>query len=228
MTYLEHCRYRGFDGVALACIDFDDPEVIELVQSDIPLVTIDHIFNNRTVVTSDNILGIRSLVEYIYGMGHKKIAYIHGADSAVTRNRISAFYRAVEALGLVVPDEYVEEAEYRDTHSVYLATKKILELDNRPTCIMFPDDFSAFGGINAIREKGLRIPEDISIVGYDGIPATRYLEPQLTTIKQDTEQMGCIAARRLIGLIEKPKTALVEQIVVPGTLVEGKSVAKLK
>lgn len=227
MTYLEHCRYRGFDGVALACIDFDDPEVIELVQSDIPLVTIDHIFNNRIAITSDNVLGIRSLVEYAYEKGHRKIAYIHGTDSAVTRNRVSSFYRTAETLKLHIPDEYVESAAYRDTYSVYLMTCKLLELPDRPTCIIFPDDFSAFGGINAIREKGLRIPEDISIAGYDGIPAARYLEPQLTTIKQDTEQMGCIAARRLISLIEKPKTTLVEQITVPGVLVEGKSIAEI-
>lgn len=227
MTYLEHCRYRGFDGVALACIDFDDPEVMELVQSEIPLVTIDHIFNNRIAVTSDNVLGIRSLVEYAYGKGHRKIAYIHGDDTAVTRNRLSSFYRTVEALGLDIPDEYVVGAYYRDTHSVYCATKAVLELPDRPTCIIFPDDFSAFGGINAIREKNLKVPEDISIAGYDGIPATRYLEPQLTTIKQDTEQMGCVAARRLISLIERPKTTLVEQIVIPGTLWEGKSVAEI-
>lgn len=224
MTYLEHCRYRGFDGVALACIDFDDPEVIELVQSDIPLVTIDHIFNNRIAVVSDNVLGIRSLVEYVYGKGHRKIAYIHGDDTAVTRNRLSSFYRTIEDLGLEIPDEYVEGAAYRDTYSVYCATRKILELPDRPTCIIFPDDFSAFGGINAIREKNLRIPEDISIAGYDGIPAARYLEPQLTTIKQDTEQIGCVAARRLISMIERPKITLVEQIIVPGTIVEGKSV----
>lgn len=227
MTYLEHCRYRGFDGVALACIDFDDPEVIELVQSDIPLVTIDHIFNNRIAVVSDNVLGIRSLVEYVYGKGHRKIAYIHGDDTAVTRNRLSSFYRTIEDLGLEIPDEYVEGAAYRDTYSVYCATRKILELPDRPTCIIFPDDFSAFGGINAIREKNLRIPEDISIAGYDGIPAARYLEPQLTTIKQDTEQIGCVAARRLISMIERPKITLVEQIIVPGTIVEGKSVTDI-
>ena len=224
MTYLEHCRYRGFDGVALACIDFDDPEVIELVQSDIPLVTIDHIFNNRIAVVSDNVLGIRSLVEYVYGKGHRKIAYIHGDDTAVTRNRLSSFYRTIEDLGLEIPDEYVEGAAYRDTYSVYCATRKILELPDRPTCIIFPDDFSAFGGINAIREKNLRIPEDISIAGYDGIPAARYLEPQLTTIKQDTEQIGCVAARRLISMIERRKITLVEQMIVPGTIVEGQSV----
>ena len=227
MTYLEHSRYRGFDGVILACIDFGDPEVVELVQSDIPVVTIDHIFNNRIAVLSDNVTGIRDLLELIYHKGHRKIAYIHGADSAVTKNRVSSFYRTAEMLGLEVPDEYIREAAYRDTATTYTVTNQLLDLPDPPTCIIFPDDFAAFGGINAIRERGLRIPEDISVAGYDGIPAARHLEPQLTTVRQDAEQIGCVAARQLISLIERPKSTIVEQIVIPGTVLEGRSVASI-
>ena len=227
MTYLEHSRYRGFDGVILACIDFDDPEVVELVQSDIPVVTIDHIFNNRIAVLSDNVTGIRDLLELIYHKGHRKIAYIHGADSAVTKNRVSSFYRTAEMLGLEVPDEYIREAAYRDTATTYTVTNQLLDLPDPPTCIIFPDDFAVFGGINAIRERGLRIPEDISVAGYDGIPAARHLEPQLTTVRQDAEQIGCVAARQLISLIERPKSTIVEQIVIPGTVLEGRSVASI-
>ena len=87
--------------------------------------------------------------------------------------------------------------------------------------------FAAFGGISAIRKRRLRIPEDISVAGYDGIHTARNLEPQLTTVKQDTEQMGFVAARQLIGLIERPKTTLVQQIVIPGIVLEGGSVAEL-
>lgn len=227
MTYLEHSRYRGFDGVILACIDFGAPEVVELVQSDIPVVTIDHIFNNRIAVLSDNVTGIRDLLELIYHKGHRKIAYIHGADSAVTKNRVSSFYRTAEMLGLEVPDEYIREAAYRDTATTYTVTNQLLDLPDPPTCIIFPDDFAAFGGINAIRERGLRIPEDISVAGYDGIPAARHLEPQLTTVRQDAEQIGCVAARQLISLIERPKSTIVEQIVIPGTVLEGRSVATI-
>lgn len=227
MSYLEHSRYRGFDGVMLACIDFDDPEIVELMQSDIPAVTIDYLFNNRISVISDNITGMRELLEYIYGRGHRKVAYIHGADSAVTKNRLSSFYRTAELLGLTVPDEYVCEAAYRDTAKTFTATCRLLDLPDPPTCIIFPDDFAAFGGINAIRERGLRIPEDISVAGYDGIASARRLEPQLTTVRQDVEQIGCVAARKLVRLIESPKTTVVEQIIIPGTVLEGRSVASM-
>ena len=80
MRYLEHCKYRRFDGVVMACADFYDQEILELVRSDIPLVTIDHVYNNRSTVISDNVKGMRDLVEYIYRMGHRRIAYIHGTD----------------------------------------------------------------------------------------------------------------------------------------------------
>lgn len=229
MSYLEHSRYRGFDGVAIACIDFDDPEVVELVQSDIPLVTIDYVFNNHISVISDNVGGIRDLLEYICRKGHRKVAYIHGSSSGssstVTTNRLSSFYRTMEHFGIEVPDAYVREANYRDTEKTYGITHELLDLPDPPTCILYPDDFSAFGGINAIRERGLRIPEDVSVAGYDGIQAVKHLEPRLTTLQQDTEQIGVIAARELISLIERPKSTIIEQITIQGKLVEGKSVA---
>ncbi|MCM1185556.1 MAG: LacI family transcriptional regulator [Lachnoclostridium sp.] len=227
MSYLEHCRYRGFDGVMLACIDVSDPEVIELVQSDIPMVTIDYLFNNRIAVISDNVAGMRELLEYIYGKGHRKVAYIHGAKSAVTDSRLTSFYNTAEKLGMEVPEEYIGEAAYRNTEDTYQVTNELLDLQNPPTCIIFPDDFAAFGGINAIRDRNLRIPEDVSVAGYDGINAARHIQPSLTTIRQDTEQMGCVAARELISLIERPKTTIVEQIVIPGSLIEGQSVAEI-
>ena len=227
MSYLEHSRYRGFDGVVLACIDFADPEVIELVQSSIPVVTIDYLFNNRIAIMSDNVTGMKELLEYIYSRGHRKIAYIHGAMSAVTSGRLSSFYRTAERLGLQIPDEYIREAAYRDTTTTYRVTNELLDLPDPPTCIIYPDDFASFGGINAIRERGLQIPEDISVAGYDGIQSARQLEPRLTTVQQDTEQIGCLAARELISLIERPKTTIIEQVIVPGKVVEGKSVAQI-
>lgn len=227
MSYLEHSRYRGFDGVVLACIDFGDPEVIELVQSSIPVVTIDYLFNNRIAIMSDNVTGMKELLEYIYSRGHRKIAYIHGAMSAVTSGRLSSFYRTAERLGLEIPDEYIREAAYRDTTTTYRVTNELLDLPNPPTCIIYPDDFASFGGINAIRQRGLQIPEDISVAGYDGIQAARQLEPRLTTVQQDTEQIGCLAARELISLIERPKTTIIEQVIVPGKVAEGKSVARI-
>lgn len=226
-SYLEHCRYRGFDGVVAACVNFYDPAVEELIKSDIPIVTIDHLFNNRVAVMSDNVKGMKDLFTYVYEQGHRKIAYIHGADSAVTRSRLSSFYKTAEEFGISIPDEYVREAAYRDTVSTREETLKLLDLPDPPTCILYPDDFASFGGINAVKERGLEIPQDISLAGYDGIRVGRHIEPQLTTLRQDTEVIGAKAGECLINLIERPKTTLIEQVVVEGMVYPGKTVGRI-
>ena len=209
MTYLERARYRGFDGVAIACIDFRDSEVIDLVDSDIPVVTIDYIFNNRIAVISDNVKGMRDLVTYVY---------------EVTQARVSSFYTTCTQLGIEVPDEYLKTADYRNTEETYQRTMELLDLSDPPTCILYPDDFAGFGGINAIRERGLQIPDDISVAGYDGIRIGRHIEPKLTTIRQDTEQIGKLAAENLIRLIEHPRSTIIRPIVVEGELYKGSTV----
>ena len=203
-SYLEHCRYRGVDGVIAACVQFDDPEVVELAYSNLPLVTVDHVFNNRAAVLSDNVDGIRQLVDQLTALGHERIAYIHGEQhSAVTQKRLVGFYRACAAHGI---------------------TRQLLSLPQRPTAILFPDDFSAIGGVQAIREEGLLIPRDISVAGYDGNLISQVMSPQLTTYRQDTEAMGKAAAELLIEEIESPRTALPEQRLIAGSFARGESI----
>ena len=224
MSYYEHCIYRNVDGVVVACVDFLDPEVVELVNGNIPVVTIDHIFNGVAAIVSDNVKGMQELMEYVIENGHRKIAYIYGKDSCVTQARLASFYRTLERHGIDVPEEYVLEARYQDTQLTQDLTKKLLALKDRPTCIAFPDDYASIGGINAIKEAGLSIPQDISVVGFDGIPISQVLSPKLTTYAQNTKQIGKEAARQLIEIIEKPKTTLKEITVISGEVVEGKSI----
>lgn len=224
MSYLSHAIYRGFDGVVIACVDFTDPQVDELVKSNIPVVTIDHIFYNRIGILSDNVKGMKDLVTYIYNQGHRKIGYVHGLESSVTQNRLSSFYKTLQDLGVVIPDEYLVECPYRDTEAAYKATEQLLDLPDPPTVILFPDDVASFGGLNAIKHRGLRIPDDISVAGYDGIELVHRISPVLATIVQDTEQIGSIAATKLIDLINNPKGTIVEQVVVEGTLEPGETV----
>ena len=228
MSYYEHCRYRGVDGVVIACVDFYTEEVLELVRSEIPVVTIDHVFDGRISVVSNNAQGMEKLVLFLYQKGHRKIAYIHGADSSVTRARLTSFYRTTQSLGLEIPEEYIRTAPYRDADRAAEETGALLDLPDPPTCILYPDDYAAFGGFNEIRERGLKVPDHVSIAGYDGIMAARILEPKLTTLCQDTVAIGRIAAEKLIDLIENPKTALIDEFTVDGTLFIGASVKSLK
>ena len=227
-SYYQHCRYRGVDGVVIASVDFRDPLVIELVESDIPVVTIDHVFNNRIAVMSDNVRGMEELVRYAVGRGHRRLAFIHGEPTTVTDNRLVGFHRACAELGIEERPEYLVQGVYHDTQRCYEATKQLLALPERPSCIFFPDDFSYIGGYNAVAEAGLRIPEDISAVGYDGIHLADVISPKLTTWRQSTTGLGREAAARLIELIEHPRTTLIDRQIVSGRLWEGGSVKDLR
>ena len=114
-----------------------------------PVVTIDHVFNNRMAVLSDNVMGLSALVRTAYAQGHRRIAFIHGERTAVTENRLAGFYKSCDELGLEVPDAYVREGIYHDAARCAQETKALLALPQRPTCIIFPDDFSAMGGYSA-------------------------------------------------------------------------------
>lgn len=226
-TYLEHCRYRGVDGVVIACIHFENPEVIELLESNIPVVTVDHKFNGRIAVLSNNFVGMRELVEYIISMGHEKIAYISGDDTSVTTQRLESFRKTMKAHGLETPEEYLVSSEYRNLKKAGKYTKQLLELPEPPTCIIYADDYSAVGGIEQIHAMGRNIPEDISVAGFDDIFIASQLRPRLTTVFQDTEKIGRKAAEKLIALIEK-KTVSMKPVVVNTELREGASIKKIK
>ena len=227
MTYLEHSRYRGVDGVVIACVDFDDRDVIDLVNSELPVVTIDHVFDNRISVVSDNIGDMRALVDYVHSLGHERIAYIYGDDTAVTRNRVASYYNALKELGIEADDSYTIASAYRNPKLAAKYTKQLLALKKRPTCILYPDDYSAIGGLNAMEEAGLAVPDDISIVGYDGLYVSQIIHPKLTTYEQNCEEIGRVAAKSLIRLIRDQKSTLIEKILIPGRIIEGGSVKKL-
>ncbi|MDD3410119.1 MAG: LacI family DNA-binding transcriptional regulator, partial [Eubacteriales bacterium] len=175
MTYLEHCHYREVDGVCIACINFDDPEVAQLVASELPVVTIDHLFNNRSCIQSNNVEGMRLLVSRARELGHERIAYAHGPKSSVTDTRLASFYRAMAAQGLEAPEEYVVESEYTNPRSAYEAVTRLLRLPRRPTCVFVSDDCASLGALEAAADLGLRVPEDLSVAGYDGIAMTQLM-----------------------------------------------------
>lgn len=227
MTFLEHCKYRNFDGIFIACAEFGEGEVIEIVNSDFPVVTIDHAFNEAISVLSDNVEGMRQLTQYIIDMGHKKIAYIHGTKSSVTHNRLVSFNNVLKSNGIEVQEQYIIEGNYRDTETSEDIALRLLKMNDPPTCIIAPDDYSALGVMNTARRLGLRIPEDVSVAGYDGISVSQALEPKLTTIKQDTDKIGAEAAKQLINLIESPMTTSLENIYLKVQLVKGGSVRNL-
>ena len=225
MTYLEHCRYRNVDGVCIVCCTFESPEVVELVSSPLPVVTVDYLFHNHTCIQSENRLGMAQLTRYALSMDHRRIAYVYGDDTSVTDVRVKSFLKTMNEAGVGVPDEYLVCGRYHDPAMTRSAVERLLRATPRPTCILMSDDYAALGGMEAIRAQGLRIPQDISVAGYDGVPLLQMCQPRLTTVEQDTRRIGQEAARQLVHLIERPRTTIPDIYPVACRLIAGETVA---
>ena len=227
MTYLEHCQYRHFDGVCIVCADYENDEVIKLAESDLPVVTIDYAFQKSYSIISDNYGGMKQLANYIIRQGHTKVAMIHGNRTLVTRNRIDGFLDAMKDNKIEVPKEYIIEGQYRNQILSEELTSNLLGLKRQPTCIIAPDDQSAVGVVNAIRRYGMQVVKDISVAGYDGLESQQMIGVKLTTVKQERDNIGREAARKLIHMIEHPMEKSQDTVFMKQTLMIGNSVRRI-
>ncbi|MDR0947513.1 MAG: LacI family transcriptional regulator [Ruminococcus sp.] len=226
LTYLEHCKCRGFDGLFICCADdFTDEQVTELFKSDLPVVSLDYEYAGKPAVFSDNNRGMRELIQYAYSRGHRKIAYIYGDTAAVTAERVRSFTETLKSLNIDPEPGFLVQGRYLDTEAAEILTDKLLSLPEPPTCIIMTDDFAAIGGLNAISKRGLSVPADVSVMGYDGIPTADVLNPKLTTYRQDASALGKEAAKKLLKVIADGKIS--EPTFIEGYLVEGASVKLL-
>ena len=223
VTYLDHCQYREVDGVCMACLNFDEGEVQEVAESALPIVTIDRMLNGKPCVFSDNEGGVRMLLDYVYSLGHRRIAFVHGSPSAVTAARLNAFRESAKRLKLSVPPEYVLPCRYTDPENARAIVQVLLSLPQRPTCILMCDDYATTGAIKAAVEAGMDIPGDVSVAGFDGLSQFQMFQPRLTTVYQDAPRIGREAARLLIAQIENLPVA--DSVTVPVRLFRGETAA---
>ena len=140
---------------------------------------------------------------------------------------MSGFYKACQESGIRIPDEYIRLARYHDTQASAEAAEELMQLKNRPTAILFPDDFAFLGAREQLEKMGVSVPDDVSVVGYDGIDLSQVIRPRLTTWFQDAEMIGQVSGRKLIETVENRKSCIAEEIRVPGRLIEGESVKTL-
>lgn len=225
-TY-KHLLHRGVDGIVVVQ-SFGEDEMINLDMK-IPAVYIDRPSGEPGTVYSDNITGSRLAVNHLVEQGHRKIAHIMGEQTNFAGiERAKGFRQAMEAHGLPVKDEYMVNGGYFSQAGGREAMIRLLTLDDRPTAVYVAGDEMAIAAIKVIKEWGLRVPEDISIVGFDDIELAKHIDPPLTTIRQDKELIGQQAA---ITLLEKMNSKEFSQVnttkMVPVSLVKRHSVHHL-
>jgi DNA-binding LacI/PurR family transcriptional regulator len=171
---------------------------------------------------------MKELIEYAYSCGHRKIAYIYGESSQVTTNRLNSYIDSMKELGIQVQPDYLRQGKYHDADSAQELAAAMMKLYDPPTCIILPDDVCSIGAMNAAKEAGLKIPDDISVIGFDGIKMTQLMNPSVTTYYQDTVEIGRRAAEILVKLIRKEKIPEEErEIVIGGKLIKGNTVKRI-
>ena len=226
-TYYDHARRRNLDGVIVIQADFESADVIRLAGSDIPSVMIDHSYEGCDCVSSDNRASMERIVRFAFDRGHRKIAFITGQESSVMRERLAGFYKTCAELGIRVPEGFVREGHFHNPEECAAVIRELLRSAEKPTCILCPDDYSCLGALWDLKAEGVKIPEDVSLIGYDGVRMGQMIRPLLTTYKQNTGAIAREAVGLLIEAIETPETHKPRQVTVEGVLAEGETLADL-
>jgi len=208
---LERALRHQVDGLAiLSGVPPGDRRLQRLLDAGTPTVAVHlPVSGPRAAhITSDNAEGARLAVRHLYERGHERIATIAGPpDHYSTEERLAGYLDGLAAVGLKSRKRWIEPGDFY-TRSGIVAAHKLLRLATPPTAIFAASDLMAVGALRAARDAGLRVPEDIAIVGFDDVPVASLVDPQLTTIRQDKLGLGHAAGDTLLSLIgsEAPTT----------------------
>lgn len=210
--FIQILRAKQVDGVVIT--PHSDPlRLIEpLLQARIPVVVLEHDLSDVHCIAIDEWQGGRIATQHLIDLGHRRIALIRRApNSAFSSQRIVGYQQAVAAAKIPYDPQLVVECAAGQAAGA-LATTHLLALADPPTAIFTHNDVLAMGALHAIRQAGLKVPEDISVVGYDDITSAAYFAPPLTTVRTPKAELGVLAGRTILELVRQ-KNALPPQTV---------------
>lgn len=224
-SYLRRAGHHNVDGAIVMGFDGRDPEIAKLAGSGLPCIAVDaDLEGPRTgFVMSENEQGARLAVRHLHELGHERIATITGIlGTRPGADRLDGYGYELAELGLELPGEYVVEGDFYD-ESGYRGTRRLLELGKPPTAIFAASDLMAAGALRAASELGLRVPEDLAIVGFDDIALASLITPRLTTVRQDMHALGEAAAQGLARMIDDSEAAPARELVPTRLVVRASS-----
>jgi LacI family transcriptional regulator len=172
-----------------------------------PFVLIDHQGTGQDcpAVGAMNWSGGYNATEYLISLGHKRIGFITGSmDLGCAVDRLAGYRSALKTNHIPEDEALIYEGNF-DQPDGYVGASALLDLTDPPTAIFASNDVMAMGVMDAVRNRGLRVPEDISVVGFDDIPQASLVRPALTTINQPLEKMGRVATQVLLSMLENPE-----------------------
>ncbi|MBN1966986.1 MAG: LacI family DNA-binding transcriptional regulator [Anaerolineae bacterium] len=223
-AYARLIRSQRVDGLLISGPTIEDPELETLHDEGVPIVMQGTPgITDLPCVDVDNVASARMAVEHLIALGHQRIAHISNAPLTYTasRDRLAGYRIALAEAGLPVDPALISYGSFTDD-SGYAAMTDLLARPERPTAVFVASDVVALGAIQAIREHGLRIPDDISVIGFDDIPFMSYIEPGLTTIHLPAIELGYQAGQIMLRLLQEesiptPRILLETELIVRGS-----------
>ncbi|SBT42539.1 LacI family DNA-binding transcriptional regulator [Micromonospora narathiwatensis] len=220
--WLQNLQARASDGVIVVTSHLSPPVHAQLRRLNVPVVVVDPAGVPATDVPSigaTNWAGGLAATEHLLGLGHRRIGFVAGPTHLLcSRARLDGYRAALEAAGAPLDERLVQAGDFYHA-SGFAAGSALLGLDDPPTAIFAASDQMAFGVYEAVRRRGLRVADDVSVVGFDDLPEARWASPPLTTVRQPLVEMGRLAARTVLRLgqgeeIEAPRVELATELVV--------------
>jgi LacI family transcriptional regulator len=202
--YFSRCLHFHVDGCVIISGQQMEPAIRDLDMSNIPCIGVDLELNGKKsgYVMSDNYQIASKVVEHFYLLGHRELGFIGStADSDISNRREAGYVKAIAGFGLTMNPKWFVHGDDFFEPSGYTAMKSLIETGSLPKAVFAASDLLALGAIRALKEHGLSVPEDVAVIGCDDIEACQYTSPTLTTIRQNKERLGVLAAHMLFDLI---------------------------
>lgn len=214
---------HNLDGIILTEPKINDPRISYFNKEEIPFVFLGNPMGDSDVhwVETDNQIGAYQAVNYLINTGHKKIATITGSlDLVAGQFRLQGYKDALKEKGLEINEDFIVNADFTQD-GAYQGAKKLLSISREFTAIFAANDIMAIGALKAIKEIGLKIPDDVAIMGYDGIQLGEFVEPPLTTIYHSAEKMGQITMELLLKILQGKNIKEKHILIPPELLIRG-------
>lgn len=200
--WMQNLRARASDGVILVTSVLEPVLHKELHRLGVPIAAVDPAGSpalDATTIGATNWAGGMAATEHLLELGHRRIGFIAGPPRLLcSRARMDGHRAALAAAGVAVDEELTAPGDFYH-ESGFTGCNKLLDLADPPTAIFASSDQMALGVIEALRLRGLRVPDDLSVVGFDDLPEVRWVSPPLTTVRQPLAEMGKVAARSVLG-----------------------------
>ncbi len=213
--WLENLRARASDGVILVLSTLQPAHQAELRRLNVPTVVIDPAGGpalEAPTIGATNWAGGMAATEHLTSRGHRRIGFIAGPPALLcSRARLDGYRAALDAAGIAFDESLVRPGDFYH-ESGFTGAGQLMDLADPPTAIFAASDQMAFGVYEGLRQRGLRVPDDVSVVGFDDLPEARWASPPLTTVRQPLSEMGTLAARTVLRLArgEQPDSSRVE------------------